>query len=195
MTCDPGQGQGMGGLFLLPIFCCSVAQLCPTLGDPMDHSAPGFSVLHCLLEFAPTHVHPSHPLAPFSSCSPSFPASRSFPVSWLFTSDGQSTGASASASVLPMNIQGCWNKSHQCKSIGGRGLPLCCVYERRRHSNARDLWALMPNMMGGMGYRCSKVSVFGVCVCVCVCFKQVQSKVPLKVLIQESLLFMSNLLI
>ena len=94
-----------------------------------------------------------------------------------------------------MNIQGCWNKSHQCKSIGGQGLPLCCVYERRRHSNARDLWALMPNMMGGMGYRCSKVSVFGVCVCVCVCFKQVQSKVPLKVLIQESLLFMSNLLI
>ena len=111
----------------------------------------------------------SSSVAPFSSCSPSFPASRSFPVSWLFTSDGQSTGASASASVPPMNIQGCWNKSHQCKSIGGRGLPLCCVYERRHHSNARDLWASMPNMMGGMGYRCSKVSVFGVCVYVCVC--------------------------
>ena len=36
----------------------------------------------------------------------SFPASGSFPVSQLFASDGQSTGASASASVLPMNIQG-----------------------------------------------------------------------------------------
>ena len=35
----------------------------------------------------------------------SFPASGSFPMSWLFTSGGQSTGASASASVLPMNIQ------------------------------------------------------------------------------------------
>ena len=35
-----------------------------------------------------------------------FPSSGSFPVSWLFTSGGQSIGASASASVLPMNIQG-----------------------------------------------------------------------------------------
>ena len=43
---------------------------------------------------------------PFSSCPQSFPASRSFPVSQLFTSGGQSIGVSASASVLPMNIQG-----------------------------------------------------------------------------------------
>ena len=35
-----------------------------------------------------------------------FPASGSFPMSWLFTSGGQSIGASAS--VLPMNIQGCF---------------------------------------------------------------------------------------
>ena len=40
-----------------------------------------------------------------SSRLPSFPASGSFPVSWLFASVGQSIGASASASVLPMNIQ------------------------------------------------------------------------------------------
>ena len=40
----------------------------------------------------------------FSFCLHSFPASRPFPVSWLFASDGQSIGASAS--VLPMNIQG-----------------------------------------------------------------------------------------
>ena len=40
----------------------------------------------------------------FSFCLQSFPASGSFPMSWLFTSGGQSTGASAS--VLPMNIQG-----------------------------------------------------------------------------------------
>ena len=43
---------------------------------------------------------------PFSSCLQSFPASGSFPVSQFFASDGQSIGASASASVLPMNIQG-----------------------------------------------------------------------------------------
>ena len=40
-----------------------------------------------------------------SSCPQSFPASGSFPMSRLFTSGGQSIGASASASVLPMNIQ------------------------------------------------------------------------------------------
>ena len=44
--------------------------------------------------------------APFSFCLQSLPASGSFPVSQLFTSGGQSTGASASASVLPMSIQG-----------------------------------------------------------------------------------------
>ena len=43
---------------------------------------------------------------PFSSCLQSFPASGSFPMSQLFASGGQSTGVSASASVLPMNIQG-----------------------------------------------------------------------------------------
>ena len=47
----------------------------------------------------------SSSVVPFSSRLQSFPASRSFPVSWLFASGGQSIGASASASVLPMNIQ------------------------------------------------------------------------------------------
>ena len=42
---------------------------------------------------------------PFSSCLQSFPASRSFPMSQLFTSGGQSIGVAASASVLPVNIQ------------------------------------------------------------------------------------------
>ena len=42
----------------------------------------------------------------FSFCPQSFPALGSFPMSWLFTSDGQSTGALASASVIPMSIQG-----------------------------------------------------------------------------------------
>ena len=49
----------------------------------------------------------SSSVTPFSSCPPSFPASGSFPRSWLFASGGQSIGASASASVLPMNTQ-CW---------------------------------------------------------------------------------------
>ena len=41
----------------------------------------------------------------FSSCLQSFPASGSFPMSQFFPSGGQSIGVSASASVLPMNIQ------------------------------------------------------------------------------------------
>ena len=93
--------------------CCSVVQSCPILCDPMDWSIPGFSVLHHLLELTLTHVHwvsdtiqPSHPVSPFSSCPQSFPASGSFPMRWLFASGRQSTEASASASILPMNIQG-----------------------------------------------------------------------------------------
>ena len=43
---------------------------------------------------------------PLSFCLQSFPASGSFPMRWLFASGGQNIGASASPSVLPMNIQG-----------------------------------------------------------------------------------------
>ena len=92
----------------------------------MDCSTLGSSVLHCLLEFAQTHVHwvgdaiqPSHP-HPFSFQLQSFPASRSFPVSQLFPSGDQSIGASASASVLPMNIQGWF-------PLGLPGLISCCL--------------------------------------------------------------------
>ena len=51
--------------------------------------------------------HPtiSSSVIPFSSCPQSFPASASFPMSQLFASGGQGTGASASTSVLPMNTQ------------------------------------------------------------------------------------------
>ena len=47
----------------------------------------------------------SSSVIPFSSYLQSFPASGSFPMNQLFTSGGQGTGVSASASVLPMNIQ------------------------------------------------------------------------------------------
>ena len=51
--------------------------------------------------------HPaiSSSVIPFSSCPQSFPASRSFPMSQLFASGGQSIGVSASTSVLLMNTQ------------------------------------------------------------------------------------------
>ena len=73
----------------------------------MDCSTSGFPVLHYLLQFAQTHVHPtmSASVAPFSSCPQSFPAPGSFPMSRLFASGGQSIGASTSVSVLLMNSQ------------------------------------------------------------------------------------------
>ena len=44
--------------------------------------------------------------ATYFFCFQSFPASGSFPVSWLYASGGQITGASASTSILPMTVQG-----------------------------------------------------------------------------------------
>ena len=92
--------------------CCSVATLCMTLCDPMDCSGSG----PCPSPY-PTVCSKSCPLnwwcypaisssvAPFSSCLQSFPALVSFPMSQFFASGGQSIGVSASASVLPMNMQ------------------------------------------------------------------------------------------
>ena len=72
----------------------------------MDSSTPGFPVHHQFPELAQTHVRqvsnaiqPSHPL---SSPSPAFNLSQH---QGLFKSGDQSIGVSASASVLPMNIQ------------------------------------------------------------------------------------------
>ena len=98
--------------------CCSVTQPRPILCDPMDCSMPGFRVLQYVLGFAQTHVHwvddanpsISTSVVPFSPCLQSFPVSKSFTVDQLFASGGQSTGVSASASVLPMNTQD-WSPS------------------------------------------------------------------------------------
>ena len=91
--------------------CCSVSKTCLTLCDPRDARPPCPSP-------SPRVCSNSYPLSqwcsliisssatPFSSCPQSFPASESIPRSQLFTSGGQSDGASASASVLPMNIHG-----------------------------------------------------------------------------------------
>ena len=91
----------------------SIAQSCLTLWDPMNCSMPGLPVHHQLPEFTQTHVHrvgdaiqPSHPLSsPIPPAPKSLPASGSFPMSQLCAWGGQSTGVSASASVLPVNIQ------------------------------------------------------------------------------------------
>ena len=71
---------------------------CPTLSPRVGSNS-------CLLNWW-CHPNISSSVTPSSSCLQSFPASWSFPMCQFFTSGGQSIGASASASVLPMNIHG-----------------------------------------------------------------------------------------
>ena len=80
--------------------------------EPMNCSTPGLPVHHQHPEFTQTHVHrvsnaiqPLHPLSSPSPLAPNPPASESFPMSQLFASGGQKIGVSASASVIPKNIQ------------------------------------------------------------------------------------------
>ena len=78
---------------------------------PCPSPTPGACSNSCL---SSQRCHPtiSSSVVPFSSCLQSFPASESFLMSQFFTSGGQSIGVSASASVLPMNIQD-WFQSFQ----------------------------------------------------------------------------------
>ena len=92
---------------------CSVAESCPTLWPhgqqhtrlPCSSLFPGICSNSCPLSWwcYPTI---SSSIDSFSSCLQSFPASESFSMNRLLTSGGHIIGASASASVLPMNIQG-----------------------------------------------------------------------------------------
>ena len=96
-----------------------VPQSCPALCDPQGLQHPRLPCPSLTPRVWSTscplsqRCHPtiSSSAIPFSSLPSIFPASQFFPVSWLFTSGGQSTETSASASVLPMNIQGWFPKS------------------------------------------------------------------------------------
>ena len=99
-------------VFIVIVVRCSVTPSYLTLCDPMDCSTPGFPILYYLLEFAQTRIlwvndaiQQSHPLSPPSpDLSPSQYQGLFQSVS--SASGGPSVGGSASASVLPMNIQG-----------------------------------------------------------------------------------------
>ena len=86
--------------------CCSVTKLCPAA----HQASLSFTVSWNLLKL--TSVELAMPSNHLTLCRPLlllpsvFPSIRSFPVSRLFKSGGQSTGASATASVLSKNIQG-----------------------------------------------------------------------------------------
>ena len=92
------------------LFCCQVMSSCLRPPWTAAHQASlSFTISQSLLKVISVEsVMPSNHLIlchPFS-CFQAFPTSGSFPVGQLFKSGGQSIGASASASVLLMNIQG-----------------------------------------------------------------------------------------
>ena len=95
--------------YVLIEYCCSVTKSLPLHGLqhtrlPCPSLSPGVCSDSCPLS---RWCHPTiASSAAAFSCLQSFPASGSFPMSWLFASSGQSIGASTTASVLPMNIQG-----------------------------------------------------------------------------------------
>ena len=92
--------------------CCSVTKSRPSLRNPWTaaRQAPLLATIPgvCLNSrplYPWCYLIISSSTTPFSSCPQSFPASGPFPVSLFFASGDQSIGASASASVLPVNIQ------------------------------------------------------------------------------------------
>ena len=133
---------GFTCLFHLPVQFSSVTQSCLTLCDPMDCSMPGFPVHHELLDFTQTQVHwvgdaiqPSHPCCLLLLPPQSFLASGVFPVSQFFTSGGQNTGASVSASDLPMNIQD-WFPSGLTRLISLQSKGLSRVFSNTKSINS-----------------------------------------------------------
>jgi len=90
-----------------PIFSSVRSLSCVRLCDPMDTRPPCLSPTPGACSNSCPSMPSNHLILfiPFSSCLQSFPASGSFPMSQSFILDRQSIGVSASASILPMNIQ------------------------------------------------------------------------------------------
>ena len=152
-----------GALVYFPGDCCcrfSGTKLCLTLCNPMDCTLPGFPILHYLPEFLKFMsielVMPSNPLIlchPLSFSLQSFPTSGSFPMSQFFTSGGQSIGVSASASILPMNIQGSWTIIFICLQLCWVFIALCRLSQvaaSRGHSctGSSLQWPLLLRSVG-----------------------------------------------
>ena len=134
-------------------FCCcySVAQSCPTLRPHGLHHAR----FPCLSPSPRAYSNSCHgvgdaiqPSCPLLSTSPAFNLSQdqSSLMSWLFASDGQSNGASTSASVFPMNIQGWFPLgltgliSMQSRGLS-RGLSSTTTRKYKLYGDQPSLWS------------------------------------------------------
>ena len=104
-----------------------------------------FTISQSLLKLISIELVMPSSVIRFSSCPQSFPASGSFPMSQLFASSGQSTGASALASVLPMNIQGWF-------PLGSTGLISLCPRDSQESSptpQAKSINSLALSLLCG----------------------------------------------
>ena len=120
--------MGMRACTLLVVQLLSHFQLFVTPWTAARQASLSFTISQSLLKLMSIEaVMPSNHLTPFSSCLQSFPASGSFLMSLLIASVGQSVGASASASVLPMNIQD-WFPSGSTGSISLQSRGLSSVF-------------------------------------------------------------------
>ena len=117
----------------------------------MNCNMPDLTVPHHFLKFAQVHVHcigdtyqRRHSLKPSSPSPQFFPVSGTSPMSRLFISDDQNTGVSASASVLPMSIQG-WFPSRLTALISLQSKGLSGVFFStivRRH----EFFGILPSL-------------------------------------------------
>ena len=125
---------------------------CWLVSDSMQHTrlpCPSPSPRDCSNSYPLSQwCHPtiSSSVAPFFPCPQSFSELGSFPVSWLFISGGQIVGASASASALPMNIQGWFPLGFtDLRSLLSRGLSrvfFITTIEKHQFFNAQpSLWS------------------------------------------------------
>ena len=130
----------------------SVAQPCPTLCDPMNRSMPGLPVHHQLLEFTQTHVHrvsdaiQPHPLSSRSPPAPN-PSQHQSLFQWVSSSHlvDKVLEFSASAPVLPMNIQDWFSLGLTCLiSLLSKGLSRVfssTIWKHQSFSAVLSLWS------------------------------------------------------
>ena len=132
--------------------CCSVVKLCLLFVSPwtvacqapLPFSISWSSLKSISIELVMLSDHLIF-CFPFLLLPQSLPASGSFPMNWLFSSCGQSIGASASASVLPMNIQGWfplgWTGSISLQSKGlSRVFSSTTIWRYQFFSAQPSLW-------------------------------------------------------
>ena len=105
-THHSGHSKNLRSSCVVVVQSLSHVQLFVTPWTAAHRASLSFAISQSRVHGVCDAVQPSHPVVSFSSCLQPFPISRTFPMSGLFASGGQSIGASASASVLSVNIQG-----------------------------------------------------------------------------------------